>query len=63
MITLKVEEYCHNDCKDFNPVVMKYETMKGFNTFVSCKNEERCKRICETIKSFKIKGMNDYERF
>lgn len=49
MISLNVENYCHN-CPDFEPKVDKmYGDMKVYEQIVSCVNKERCKHIYNEI--------------
>ena len=49
MIKLDVEKYCQ-DCPDFEAKVYKefFEDFYGFklpNTYISCKNTDKCRRI------------------
>jgi len=53
MIRLDVQEYCHGDCKDFDPDVtaprrVYVDGEPGYSmtdTVVACKNRNRCEAI------------------
>ena len=55
MITLKVEDYCHN-CPHFEADVYKTDISYDFNDYVIhetkvyCKRREACESIYESIK-------------
>ena len=60
MITLKVEDYCHN-CPNFEPEAATIGITHGFSdkmiyeTYVYCKKHETCEKIYEHIKKETIK--------
>ena len=63
MITLKVEEYCHN-CPDFEPNkkleclhaeyfnndIMEHEFVRKYETTISCKYRKRCLAQMEYLR-------------
>lgn len=55
MITLDIELYCNN-CPDFEPDVdipclhSSYGDKQIYNTFIRCKNRNKCKTIYDYLK-------------
>lgn len=52
MIKLEVQDYCHGECRDFEPEVIQSpkgsimdRTYDPKNTIVGCKNRYMCDRI------------------
>lgn len=64
MITLNIEDYCHN-CPNFEPEVFveeisyAYKSAPIFSTKIFCKKRETCVSIYESIK----KEMNANENY
>ena len=62
MISLQVEDYCHDYCREFEPKVIEDETMSGMNIFedwyepvkydyiVKCKHYNRCAAMYRYLK-------------
>lgn len=56
MLELKVAGYCH-DCPYFEPTREEYELyyseqLQAANTYIVCKNSEKCGHIAEYLKKF-----------
>ena len=57
MIRLELEEYCHNDCREFEPVVIFPERLYVSNTpfvvddtLVVCDKKRRCERLVRYLE-------------
>ena len=55
MIELNVEDYCQN-CGRFEAEITTMEKgctwqEKSYNTIITCKNREKCKKLMEYLKS------------
>lgn len=49
MISLDIQEYCHN-CPDFEPEKVVIKSFAEIFTFIQCENKGRCMAIAERIR-------------
>ena len=62
MISLDVENYCH-DCPDFDPICDKlYAGNAPYLTLVSCENKDRCKNLKKYIEQQITRKERDEQR-
>lgn len=63
MITIRVEEYCHDGCEDFTPEVENlYSDNKVIRTTVYCRHAVFCRRIRDRLKERALAEISDNEQ-